>query len=155
MSVLSLANTLVNVYGVVTSQDSYGANVESYYLKYSGLKVRIRLLKATYETFIDGKEMSPNTYRFYFPSQLTILTSDLIVDTRKNRKYDILYVNRMDRKKHMQVDAKRIDAIINNIIYLSSSSSSSSSGYQSTSSSSSDNICPNNIHSWNGSVFLV
>jgi len=155
MSVESLSTTYVNVYSVITTQDSYGANEEQYYLKYGNVKVRVRQKQINYESFIDGKEQNISGYRIYFPRQLSIITSDLVVDIVRNRKYDVKNVYKTDRKRHMQVDAIKVDTIINNIIYLSSSSSSSSSGYNSTSSSSSDNVCPNNISYWNGSVYLI
>jgi len=156
MSVTGLATTLVNVYGVVTSTDVYAANTEQYFLKYKSIPARFRQKVITYEKIIDGKIQNVSVYRIYIGAQYNILTSDLIVDVNRipNRKYDILYVNRLDRKHHLQIDVKRIDSIINVITYLSSSSSSSSSGYESTSSSSSDNLCPNNISKWNSSVWV-
>ena len=60
MSVAGLANTSINVYEVHTTQDIYGANVESYTLKYSNIKVRCRMYKPNYETITNGKEMSIN-----------------------------------------------------------------------------------------------
>jgi hypothetical protein len=156
MSVTGLATTLVNVYSVVNNQDQYAANSEQYALKYKSIPARFRQKIITYEKIVDGKIQNISLYRIYIGYQYNILTSDLIVDTQRtpNRKYDIVYVNRLDRKHHLQIDCKRVDSIINVITYLSSSSSSSSSGYESTSSSSSDNLCPNTISKWTGSVWV-
>lgn len=111
MSVSGLATTLVNVYSVSTSKDSYGANYESYSLKYKAIPARFRYLKGR-ETFINGKEMTNSNYRIYIPYQLDIICSDLIIDIHRNRKYDILYVNKLSRKSHMQVDTNWVDNII-------------------------------------------
>lgn len=152
MSVLSLSNTIVNVYSVVTTQDIYGANYETYHLKYSNVKCRIRQLDINYEAIIDGKEMNVSQYRIYIPSQLSIVNTDLIIDTVRSRKYDVVYVNRMDRKKHLEIDAKRVETILGTFqLYSSSSDSSSSEDY----SSSSSFECPNIITGWNGSVFPI
>lgn len=151
MSVKGLANTSVRVYSVHTTQDAYGANVETYTLKYGVTKVRVRMLKPNYENITDGKEMSINKYRIYFPYQYAIVQTDLIVDFKRGRKYDVLYVNRMDRKKHLEVDVKRVESIRD---YLPLSSTSSF-DFTSSSSSSSYQNCPNNIYSWNGSVYEI
>ena len=91
--------------------------------------------------------------------EFQLLYEETIVHSERGclviRKYDVLYVNRMDRSKHLQVDAKRVETILGTITYLSSSSSSTELLSSSQSSSSSDNFCPNNIHSWNSSVFIV
>jgi len=130
MSVKSLANTIISVYSCITSTDSYGANTETYFIKYTNLSARIRQLRINYETFINGKEMNVSIYRIYVPSQLNILASDMIVDVHRTpyRKYDILYVNKMDRKRHMQIDVKRVEMILGT------------------------DSCPNIITGWNGSI---
>jgi hypothetical protein len=103
MSVASLATTFANVYECTTSQDIYGANTESYTLKYKTIPVRIRYMKGR-KSFIDGKEQDPSIYRIYFPYYLDILESDLVIDINRNRKYDVLYNYKFDKKHHMQVD---------------------------------------------------
>ena len=150
MSVLGLSNTTVRVYKVTVSQDTYGANFETYTLRYGPTPVRIMQKKAKYESFINGKEQNVSDYRIYFPKQYTISNTDLIVDCVRGRKYDTLYVNMMNRKDHLQVDVKRIDSVINTLPL-----SSSSSYLYSTSSSSSSLNCPNNIYNWNGSVYTI
>lgn len=157
MSIKGMANTYVNIYRVVNSKDIYAAHKESHYLIYANVPVRIRMLKKNFETFIDGKEMSPSQYRLYIPYQLDIRTTDLIIDTVRNRKYDVKYNYKLDKKRHMQVDALRCDSWNLNITYLSSSSSSSSSTeyLSSSSSSQSTQICPNIITGWNSTIIRV
>ena len=157
MSVKGLSNTVVNIYRVIVSQDAYGANYEQYLVRYTGVQARVRQLKINYENFTDGKEQAISNYRIYLPNQLSVIASDLIVDVIRNRKYDILYVNRTDRLRHMQIDAKRVDTIIgNSIIFPSSSSESSSfSSFTESYSSSSSIMCPNIITGWNSDVIRV
>lgn len=111
MSVASLATTLVNVYEVTVSQDIFGANTESYSLKYKSIPVRIRYMKGR-KSFYDGKEQDPSIYRIYFPFYQDIIESDLVIDINRNRKYDVLYNYKFDKKHHMQVDTKYVDSIL-------------------------------------------
>jgi head-tail adaptor len=110
MSVASLSNTRVNIYSVTTTQDAFAANLETYTLKYGNIPARIRYLNGQ-STFLDGKEMNPAIYRIYLPKQFNVIASDLIISI-KNKKYDILYVNKTDRKRHMQVDVKYVTSIL-------------------------------------------
>ena len=159
MSIGGLSNTTIKILSPVDSQDIYAAHQDQWYVKIGEFKCRVRLLKPNLETFIDGKEMSPTLYRFYPPKQLSVDEGDLIYDVEHNRYYDIKFVNLMDERKHLQIDALRIDDIISVITQLSSSSSSSSSGSSSSSmsssSSSSNNQCPNYITAWVGTVMRV
>ena len=109
MSVASLANTKLNIYSVTTSQDVYGANYETYSLKYSNVSARIRYLNGQ-EDLVNGKMQNIPLYRIYIGKQLNVLATDLIVNIQ-NRKFDILYVNRLDRKRHIQIDAKYVTSI--------------------------------------------
>ena len=130
MSVLSLCTTRVNIYSVITSQDQYGANYEVYQLKHSNVPIRVKQQKINNETFIDSKEMNISQYRLYFPYQIPDLkASDLVMDVQRKRKYDILYVNRMNRRSHMQVDTKMVNSIFD--------------------------TCPNVIIGWNSSIIGV
>ena len=110
MSVTSLSNSVINVYQVSTSQDIFGANVEAYTLKYSNLKCRIRYLNGQ-EDLVNGKMQNLPIYRIYVGKQFNITNTDMIVNIH-NRKYDILYVNKLDRKRHMQIDAKYVTSIL-------------------------------------------
>ena len=110
MSVLSLSNTKLNIYSVTTSQDIYGANTETYTLKYGNIPARLRYLNGQ-EDLINGKFQNVPIYRIYIGKQFNIVHTDLIVNIG-NRKFDILYVNRMDRKRHMQIDAKYVTSIL-------------------------------------------
>ena len=111
MSVQGLAQTLVNIYGVSTSEDTYAANQETYTLKYRWVPARLRYLKGR-EKVQNGKIQNSANYRIYLPFQLDVLESDLVIDINKNRKFDILYVNKLDRKHHLQLDTKRVDDIL-------------------------------------------
>jgi len=157
MSLSGLSNTTIKIVSPINSQDIYAAHYDQWYTKYAEFKCRVRLLKPNLETFTNGKEMSPTMYRFYPPKQLNIDEGDMIYDVEHNRYYDIKFVNFMDERKHLQIDALRVDDIINVISFLSSSSSSSSSSTSSTSSSSSssNNACPNVITIWNGTVLAA
>ena len=135
MSVRGLAIKNVNVYRAIHTQDIYAANKEEYYLIYKDIPVRTRWLRDE-ETLIDGKINVVPKFRIYFPWQLDIIITDLVVESVSGKKYDVLYVNKLDRRHHVQVDTKRIDGIVNLITYQSSSSTSSSSIDSSSSSSS-------------------
>ena len=111
MSVASLSTTTAYVYSVTNSQDAYGALVETYSLKYSNIPVRIRYMKGR-ESLTDYKIQNIPKYRIYFPKQYSITESDLIIDAHKGRKYDVIYVNKMDRKRHMQIDTNYVDTIL-------------------------------------------
>jgi len=120
MSVASLATTIAYVYSVSNSQDTYGALVETYTLLYANIPVRIRYMQGR-ESLTSGKIQNVPKYRIYFPKQYSIDESCLIIDAHKNRKYDVIYVNKMDRKRHMQVDTNFVDTLLcdfcPNVIY--------------------------------------
>jgi hypothetical protein len=106
MSVQSLTNIKCNVYFSTFTQDIYGANYEELSIRYAGLSCRINYLTGQ-ESFYNGKEQNPAIYRFYFPKQLTLEYTDKIIDY-KNRRYEIVFINKLTRSRHMQVDAKLI-----------------------------------------------
>jgi len=110
MSVTSLANTRINVYSCSNSQDTYGANVSTYTLKYSNIPARLRYLNGQ-ENLVDGKFQNCSIYRIYVGKQFNILHTDMIINLA-NRKFDILYVNKMDRVRHLQIDAKYVTSIL-------------------------------------------
>jgi hypothetical protein len=111
VSVASLATTTAYVYSVSNSQDTYGALVETYTLLYSNIPVRIRYMQGR-ESMTDYKIQNVPRYRIYFPKQYSITESCMIIDAHKSRKYDVIYVNKMDRKRHMQVDTNYVDTIL-------------------------------------------
>jgi hypothetical protein len=117
MSVTSLSNTKLNVYSVTPVQNSYGANSETYTLKYSAIPARVRYLNGM-EDLVGGKFQTLSIYRIYVGKMLNIIATDLICDY-KNRKYDILYVNRLDRRRFLQIDAKLISSMTGDVLILS------------------------------------
>ena len=112
MSVLSLSTTQVNIYRPTDTQNVYGAYKETYKIVYCNVPARVNYksgqaqVTSGKETLTDGKIQNIPVYRIYLPKQLTIYNSDIIVDRARDWYYDILYVNKMDRKSHIQVDAK-------------------------------------------------
>ena len=111
MSVSSLATTRINVYRVTTVQDIYGSYKESYQVVYSNIPARVNY-KVGRETLSNGKIQNTPTYRIYLPTQLTIYNSDVIVDIKRDLYYDILYINKMDRAHHLQIDTKLSNSLI-------------------------------------------
>ena len=109
MSVTSLANTRINVYSVSNSQDTYGANVSTYTLKYGNLPARLRYLNGE-ETLINGKMQNVPLYRVYVGKMLNITNTDMIVNLN-NRKFDILYVNKLDRQRFLQIDCRYVTSL--------------------------------------------
>lgn len=128
MSVGSLSTSTVYVYSASDYQDAEGAHYETWTLKYANIPVRLRYLQGR-ESLIEGKIQVIPRYRIYFPSQYAIVESDLIIDAVTSRKYDVQYVNKMDRKRHMQVDTIWVDTLLGD-------------------------FCPNIIHSITCSVVL-
>ena len=126
MSVAGLSTTVAYVYGVTNSQDAYGALYETFTLKYANIPVRLRYMQGR-ESVIDAKIQNIPRYRIYFPKQYNITESDLIIDAIRNRKYDTKYVNKMDRRRHMQIDTLYVDTVLGD-------------------------FCPNVIHSINASI---
>lgn len=112
MSVLSLATTQVNIYRVTTTQDVYGAYRETYTIVYCNVPARVNY-KTGQESLTNGKIQNNPIYRIYLPKQLTIYHSDVIVDRFRDWYYDILYINKMDRKHHLQIDTKKSNGMIN------------------------------------------
>ena len=143
MSVSGLAITTANVYSVINTQDITGALFEGFTLKYSNIPVRT-MYTGGEESVINGKiQVIPNV-RIYFPTQYTLVGSDIIEDCVNGDKYDILNIYEMDYRRHMQVDCKRTNSLIETITYYSTSSDSSSSSsldeHNSSSSSSSSSL---------------
>ena len=125
MSVLGLSSTVCNIYGVINTLDIYASDVPNYYLKYANVPIRTRYLNGR-ESIISGKEQNLPIYRIYIPYQLNIDESDIIVDQQREVKYDILNVNLLNERAHIQLDVKLSSTIMGIIVFPSSSSSSSS-----------------------------
>ena len=126
MSVSGLSNTIIKVMSPITSQDGYAADQAQWYTKIGEFRCRVRLLNPKLESFINGKESSYPLYRFYPPTQLNIIDSDLIYDVVHDLYYDVVAVNTLDERSMMQIDCKLVDDATGIIEFLSSSSSSSS-----------------------------
>lgn len=149
MSVFNLSTNIVNVYAVTNSQNEYGTNIETYSLKYTGIRASIQYIGGQ-ERIDNGKEKTITDNIIFIHKKYSIDESDLIVDVANGYNYDITAIKRLYSNTHIQVYAKYVNPIVVYEEFSSSSSSidsssSSSIGYSSSSSSSSNSSSSSSI----------